>query len=213
MYLSQIRLQPDKPSVRQCLHDARDMHRSIMGLFPGVFQQEARKNLGVVYRVYKTPDATLLYLLSKSPPDPDRLVAGFVMPCPSKDVSGLIRNFSPGQVYRFDLLASPIKKVSSEGKNSKRVFLADPLQRLDWLTRKARSAGFNVNWVREDGSETVHAALKKNETAITCMGVRFVGELTVTDASSFAKAYAEGIGVQRSYGFGLLLLAPSGDGT
>lgn len=213
MFLSQIHLQPQNPSVRQCLYDAQDMHRSIMALFADDSLDKARKELGVLYRVYKTPDKTLLYLLSKTPPDKGRLAKGFEMPAPPKSLSAIISNFNQGQVYCFDLLASPVKKVASVGKNSKRVFLTDSHQRMDWLNRKADTAGFRVNWMREEGQETIRAALKPHEPTITCMGVRFVGMLTVTDAAKFGKAYTEGIGVQKAYGFGLLLLAPSEYGT
>ncbi|MDD4079930.1 MAG: type I-E CRISPR-associated protein Cas6/Cse3/CasE [Eubacteriales bacterium] len=212
MYLSSIHLRLDMPSVRQCLADAQDMHRNIMNLFGQEFESQARKRLGIVYRMYKTPGGIRLYLLSADRPDESRLPPGFDMPEPSKDLAGVVKNFAAGQSYRFDLLASPVKKVAAEGKNSKRVFLTDPKQRLDWLNRKAAVAGFRVDWVREQGTETVRAALKKKDAAITCMGVQFVGLLTVTDEKAFTKAYSEGIGVQKAYGFGLLLLAPAHDG-
>lgn len=206
MYMSCFRLKVNAPSVVQCLRDAHDLHRSVMKLFPNVEEQSARKELGVLYRLYRTAKDVRLYLVSRDMPDAQYLSPGFEMIDRPKDLHSVLESFASGNTYRFDLMASPTKKAPSEGKNSKRVFLTATQDRFQWLTRKAQTAGFQLVWLREEGQETVHAALRRKEAPITFVGVHFCGVLKVTDETAFRKAYAEGIGSQRAYGMGMLLL-------
>ncbi len=196
----------------QCLRDAHDLHRNVMKMFPHTAEGSARKELGVLYRLYRTPKETRLYITSIYKPDLQMISPGFEMVDQPKDLAPVSDGFAPGNTYRFDLLASPTKKMKSEGKNSKRVFLGAQQDRLEWLKRKALNAGFELVWVREEGQETVNAALRQAENAITCVGVQFCGVLRVTDSSAFRDAYASGIGSQKAYGMGMLLLAPAENG-
>jgi hypothetical protein len=41
-------------------------------------------------------------------------------------------------------------------------------------------------------------------------GVRFRGELTVTDGARFREAFQAGIGAGKAYGMGMLMLFPAG---
>lgn len=212
MYMSCFRLKTNSPSVMQCLRDANDMHRNVMKMFPQVSDASARKELGILYRLYRMDHETRLYLSSNSCPDPSALSHGFEMIDTPKDLAPVLDGFTAGRTYRFDLFASPTKKVESNGKNSKRVFLISSQDRLEWLKRKAADAGFQIVWAREEGQETVRAAIRQGESAITCVGVQFCGVLRVADGAAFQKAYTEGIGSQKAYGMGMMLLAATENG-
>ena len=196
----------------QCLRDAQDLHRNVMKMFPQAADGKARQELGVLHRLYRMPKETRLYITSIHEPDSLLIAPGFELVDRPKDLAPVLGSIASGNTYRFDLFTSPTKKVKSEGKNSKRVFLGAQLDRLEWLKRKAQVAGFELVWVREEGQETVHAALNREAASITFVGVHFCGVLKVTDSSAFQEAYAKGIGPQRAYGMGMLLLAPAEDG-
>lgn len=212
MYMSCFHLKTNSPSVMQCLRDANDMHRNVMKMFPQVSDASARKELGILYRLYRTDHETRLYISSKDLPDASSLSYGFEMIDTPKDLAPVLDGFTAGRTYRFDLFASPTKKVESKGINSKRIFLISSKDRHEWLNRKAADAGFQIVWAREEGQETVHAALRQGESAITCVGVQFCGVLKVVDGAAFQKAYTEGIGSQKAYGMGMLLLAATENG-
>ncbi len=212
MYLSCFHLKHNAPSVRQCLRDARDMHRSVMDLFPDVGGGNAREMLGVLYRLYRTDRELRLYVQSEDKPDATRLRPGFDMVDQPKELGFLQDSIAAGQTYLFDLLASPTKKKGTDAKNSKRVFLTSAENRLHWLKRKAADAGFSLEWVREEGQETILACIADTDTQITSVGVHFRGVLKVQDISAFRKAWAEGIGPGKAYGLGMLLLADPANG-
>ena len=117
--------------------------------------------------------------------------------------------------YAFDLRANPTKRLSNravEGTSpgpGKRIPLTKPDDLRDWLRRKAAASGFAV---REDKpleiGPMVESHFRKAGHSAYHGGVQFRGILEVTDREKFSMAYHAGIGSAKSFGFGLLLLAP-----
>jgi len=95
-----------------------------------------------------------------------------------------------------------------------------------WLERKGEQGGFRVlrvtaikegntygrqpvKKVTEDAEEAVENAEKGPKTrALTHFAVRFEGVLQVTDSATLWETVKQGIGPAKSFGFGLLSLAP-----
>ncbi len=136
--------------------------------------------------------------------------------------------------YAFDLHANPVKTMVQRGpngetlrrangkrKNGKRVPLVKPEELRAWLIHKGKvrcrdqdtgldvSGGFRIveekpleispmmeNHFRKKGQSGYHG------------GVQFRGILEVTDPERFIETYHSGMGSAKSFGFGLLLLAP-----
>lgn len=118
--------------------------------------------------------------------------------------------------YFFDLYANPtrtVKKPDGKGgytKNGKRLTLMDVASQRNWLTRKASNHGFQI---REDIPLRIdkpidHHFKRKGDIGLH-IGVRFKGALRVTDQEAFKKAFCEGIGTAKGFGFGLLLVKPA----
>lgn len=117
--------------------------------------------------------------------------------------------------YRFDLYANPtraVKKPDGQGgftKNGKRLTLMDKVSQIEWLIRKAADHGFIL---RDDIplqiDNPVDHRFNKNGKKGLHIGVRFQGALQVTDQEKFKKAFNEGIGTAKGFGFGLLLIKP-----
>jgi len=143
-------------------------------------------------------------------------------------------SFLSHRYYAFDLLANPVKTLvqrepdgetlfrpDGKRKCGKRVPLIKPDELRSWLIRKGRvrcrdrdtglevPGGFRL--VAEKPLEI--SPMMKNffckKRQPGCHGgVRFRGILEVTDPERFSDTYHAGLGSAKSFGFGLLLLAP-----
>lgn len=210
MYLSCFTLDVADASVRQCLRDAHDMHRSIMSGFPFVQEEEARLKAQALYRL-EGDGPSKLYVLSACRPDWSRLKPGFrPMAGSPKNLEAMTSALTAGSRLRFDLLAIPAKKTGMEGRNSKRVFLGDVEERVQWLKRKAEQSGFELVWCREEGQRRSVVAARAGTQSAVHTGMRFCGELIVTDDARFREAFQSGIGAGKAYGMGMLMLFPVG---
>jgi len=130
--------------------------------------------------------------------------------------------------YAFDLRANPVKTIVQRGpngetllrsngkrKHGKRVPLVKPEELRAWIDRKADAGGFRIvkdkpldigrlveNHFRKKGKKN------RKEQSAYHGGAQFRGTLEVTDPEKFVETYYSGIGSAKSFGFGLLLLAP-----
>lgn len=208
MFLSSIQLDLSSPSVRQCLRDCQDMHRTIMQAFPDVMDAQSRRSCGVLYRIMHRHAAIRAYVLSGHCPHWEA-IADLGFGCEGvKDVSNLPSAFREGRRLSFDALLCPTKKVVRPDGNSRRAFLASAADRAGWLDRKGEQNGFVIEWVREDGQVIQSGVRGKDKSSVMHhVGVRFRGVLVVTDKEVFSGAFARGIGAGKAYGFGLLMLS------
>ena len=118
--------------------------------------------------------------------------------------------------YFFDLYANPtktVKKINEKGdytKNGKRLTLMDEISQIEWLQRKAIRHGFVVrDEIPLQIDKPVNHRFKRKGDKGLHIGVRFHGVLQVTDKAVFKKAFREGIGTAKGFGFGLLLIKPA----
>ena len=118
--------------------------------------------------------------------------------------------------YLFDLYANPTKSVKKEDgkggytKNGKRLSLMDIPAQTQWLFAKGQLHGFKLAEhipLRID-KPVSHRFNRKGKNGLH-VGVRFQGGLFVTDPSAFQKAFLEGIGTAKGFGFGLMLIKPA----
>jgi len=209
MRLSYLKLDMRNNKARQCLHNAYDMHRSILSWFDDISSDTPRKDLGITYRLISTSKSINLYVLSSFKPDLNKICESGFDFVDDKDISKTCESLINGKCYAFDILACATKKEKCEVKNSKRVFLKTKKERMEWLNRKALQNGFEILFVNEEGQEKFHIKKSKNIDEIHT-GVRFCGELKVTDEALFRKAFKNGIGPGKSFGFGMLMLYPKG---
>ena len=100
--------------------------------------------------------------------------------------------------YSFNLKVNPTKKVKG-----KRISLINKEEVQQWLKRKAEESGFNITSCRLD--EEIWKSCIKNRQEKYKSFV-FLGELKITDKEKFIKAFTNGIGTKKSFGYGLLLL-------
>lgn len=200
MYLSQLDLQLSYPAVRQTLRNCQDMHRTMMKAFDC-----SREEAGLLYRIMKTDQSIFIYVQSMALPQWDRIEKEGFHCAKMQDISALPDRFTKDALLRFSLLACPTKKVQGEGKNSRRVLLRGEEERIEWLKRQGEKNGFVVVEAHEAAKEQMLSGTKASGD-FYLTGIPFDGVLKITDAESFRKGFQRGIGAEKAYGFGLLMI-------
>ena len=137
-------------------------------------------------------------------------------------------SFLSNKYYIFDLRANPVKTIVQRGPDGETLYRANgkrkngkrtPLVKIEdlrkWMERKANRGGFQIVKSRPlEVSPMVESHFRKMDKktgkkhATYHGGVQFRGTLEVTDSQKFMATYRSGIGSAKSFGFGLLLLAP-----
>ncbi|SPD75245.1 putative CRISPR-associated protein, Cse3 family [uncultured Desulfobacterium sp.] len=120
--------------------------------------------------------------------------------------------FSKGQCLRFRLAANPTRRLSKHSPDAKEESIGKRVpvptdQLIDWLARRAESAGF---FVERDATtiQTGYIYMNKNGKGQRLRSVLFDGLLRVTDTNAFLETLVRGIGAGKAFGFGLLSVAP-----
>lgn len=203
MYLTKIELQLSNRTVCTALGDCQKMHRLLNGLF-----DDSRQDVQLLYRVRNRGRECSVYLYSNCPIRQEKLLP-FMTLEGQRDLSLWLNSMVPGRQLRFDLLTMPSKKEHQEkGKNSRRRILKTEEERLAWMERKAAQNGFAMVQLQE--LETVGFSGRHSEEQggrMSWNAYRYTGILEIRDADAFRKAMERGIGPEKAYGLGMILLA------
>ncbi len=203
MYLTKIDLELSNRTVCAALGDCQKMHRLLNGLF-----DSSRQDVQLLYRVRGRGRDCSVYLYSSCPIRPEKLLP-FMTLEGQRDLSGWLDTMKPGRRLRFDLLTMPSKKEPQEtGKNSRRRILKTEEERLAWMERKAAQNGFALVQMQE--LETVGFSGKHSQEQggrMSWNAYHYTGILEIRDAEAFRKAMEQGIGPEKAYGLGMILLA------
>jgi CRISPR system Cascade subunit CasE len=221
MYLSKILLDPTSRATQKALSDVGVMHRSIMACFPDIDAQNAREELGVLFRleVDRRGESVQVLVQSKVKPSWSFLPKGILVAdndstgnpwC--KQVDKYFKDIGDGDSLRFRLQANPTKKIrAGEGTpQGKRVELILEEQQLEWLRRRGSQSGFEVRsaTLKPLGKITAGPSNGSGAAKKTLFVIRFDGVLRVTDHVALKEALEKGIGPGKAYGLGLLSVAP-----
>lgn len=202
MYLSCYNLDISYPEVRKALRNSYEMHRTVMSVFQFNGSGVPRKDMSILYRIV-TRGRSCRLLVSSAEKPLGEMPAGFNKePGSPKDISGVFEAFLEGRTLCFDIMAMPSKKVNSpDSKNSKRVFLGKEAERESWLFKKAEQNGFEILSFSEE------SAMDNKLKSAGYQSIVFKGVLRIMDKDKFCNAYASGIGAEKAFGCGMLLLS------
>ena len=200
MYLSKLELDIQSPSVRQALRDCQDMHRNLMRAFDG-----NRREVQMLYRLVKRDYGIYVYVQSAAEPQWNRIKDKGCTCIQMQDVSALLDMFQKDSIFRFSVLACPSKKIRRDGGNSRRVIIRKEDKRIEWLERQAERHGFSILEAHESANEE-RLYGNKNNREFFLSGVPFEGILRITNADVFRHDFPLGIGAEKAYGFGLLMI-------
>ncbi|WP_129839654.1 type I-E CRISPR-associated protein Cas6/Cse3/CasE [Streptomyces sp. RFCAC02] len=231
-WLSQLRLNTANRAVRHDLRDVGALHRRVMRLLPDDLGDRPRSRAGTLFRLEVVGEGPpILLVQSLMPVDPARLPLGYA-DVRTKDMTALLTALRPGVTVRYRLVGNTVRRC---GRNSTagRWKQATPLHGEDadhWWVERASVAGLVprsilsdpveplVAWQRADDRATASApdrgkppgSRHDGEVRVPHHATRFDGVATVHDAEALRNALLHGIGRAKSYGCGLLSIAPSG---
>lgn len=197
MYL--IKAELDRREAKGLLADCQQMHRFITGFF-GTDCQSGQ----ILYRTNLVQNKLCIYLYAEGPAEhiPNNCQVQ------QRDITSWLDSMEVGQLWNFDLIASPTKKVVSEGKKiSQRRILRQPEERQEWLERKAVQNGFAIIQVQEQ--EQIHVSGRHQIDKGGMMyhdAYHYQGMLQITDRDAFRRAMQAGIGSGKAYGFGMMMV-------
>lgn len=202
MFLSKIEMPLSEPAIRAAMRDAQKMHRLAAGLY-----RLPRQEAELLYRVRAEGQTVSLYLYADLPVEQAQLLPWMHL-AGERDLDDWLAAMQAGQLWRFELLTMPFKKVSdSKSRNSRRRVLRTQAERLAWLSRKAEQNGFTILTVQEAGGEKAGAVHPEDRGGRLYLDTyRYSGTLWIEDAERFREAVRHGVGPGKAYGLGMLLL-------
>lgn len=234
MFLSRLILNPYSWHVKRDISNCHELHRTILSAFPEDVKTEnegVRAHFDVLYRLLSSRNENAFTLIVQSAVKPNwsNLPEEYLLyenngaKLEIKNISKVLKIIKKGMVVKFRLMANPTKKIDGH-----RVPLYGYKNRLEWLERKGNSRGFDLLKVKFSTGDTLtpdvitHTSVKvigwkkKKKTGkkqskkhqLTFIGIIFDGYLKIMDKNKFIEALKKGIGSGKSYGFGLLSIAP-----
>lgn len=208
MYLTQIKLNPEHPSVHYDTGNVHALHQRVMSGFLDLSQQQARAKENILFRT--EPQRFQVLVQSRSQPDWGKLPKGYAIAHESKDCSDLLSSLAAGRSFRFRLKANPSRR---DPASRKQVGINKPADQLAWLERQAERNGFTLVEAIVTPLPTLVGFKRRDPGGdsyqrITLRCAEFGGVLRVADQQKFCQALQKGIGRGQAYGCGLLAIAP-----
>ncbi len=231
MYLSRLTISPRSRDAQRDLSDIYRMHQRVMSAFPDwEGSGGVRAGMAVLYRLDadRSNGATMLLVQAGMKPNWTSLPESYLALANSgednpatKCIAPALENLRQGQVLQFRLRANPTRKVDTKSgpdgrrRNGRRVALGTETQQVEWLTRKGVQNGFHLVSVQpgSDVPAVKVSALEKHRgngrsRTLTVASVLFEGVLRIDDVDKFRGAIRTGIGPSKSFGCGLMSIAP-----
>lgn len=208
MYLSRVPLDLSKRKTQIALASPNQFH----GAVEEAFSEKQQRNL---WRIDTMQGKTYLLILSKERPNLTYIATQFGnvdSPGETKEYDRLLARIQEGSVWRFRLVANPVRSVSqSEGRGKVTAHTAEKFQ-LEWLHRKAEKGGFCIlpDSVCITECKWKIFRKQKEKREVRLLSVSFEGKLRVADVELFKNTLLQGIGREKAYGMGLLTVAGTG---
>ncbi|MFG1918082.1 type I-E CRISPR-associated protein Cas6/Cse3/CasE [Micromonospora sp. NPDC048898] len=190
---------------RSCNNDLRDvvaLHRRVMSLVPNDLGDHARHRGGVLFRLDHSRTGPTLLAQSCIPPHLTRLPDGYGEVA-IRDIGPLLKALEPGMRVRYRIAANASKRVAVGDAAGKVVPLLGTAAE-DWWHRKAHTSGLDLRTLTVQPEPAAVGRIKDVRHSIT----RFDGTAVITNADDVRTAILTGIGRGKSFGCGLLNLAP-----
>lgn len=209
LWLTRIVPDPRSREARRDFRNAVELHRRVMTLFPDGLGDQARRQLGILFRAEETTAGTYLLLQSRTRPDLDKLPPEYGHG-DSRPLTPLLEALRPGLPIRYRIDASAIRKPR---KTTQELYGLKPIVALtgpaaeDWWQRQAEKSGLKLDSVHATRLEAAGGV--KGKQRIHNHRTRFEGNALVDDPHLLRQCVEEGIGRGKAYGCGLLSIAPA----
>ncbi|WP_149180220.1 type I-E CRISPR-associated protein Cas6/Cse3/CasE [Streptomyces sp. TRM49041] len=213
--LVRVQLNPLNRAVQRDLRDATQMHRTLMRLVPDNLGASPRRITSLLYRIDETEHASTLLVQATVPLATDRLPQGYGH-AQAKDLSPMFSVLRKDMQVRYRITVNPAKRqrltLEEKGRRGQIIPLSGQAAD-DWWTRKALDAGLQLISALPTPQQPAKPQRRSPQPSTMRHSlIRYDGTATVTDPTALTTALLEGIGRGKSYGAGLLSLAPAGTG-
>lgn len=216
--LTRIRLNRHSPRARQDLNDPLSLHKRVMLLAGDNLGDHPRHTAGLLFRL---EDATAhtpptLLVQSHQPPDLSRLPDTYGT-AQTRDLTPMFQALTPGRRIHYRITANPTRRLTGPnptGSKHGKLAALHGDDALTWWQRRAHQAGLTLITCDARPSRTARARPPHTDSpqppgervyALT----RFEGLATINHPEHLTTAILHGIGRAKSYGAGLLTLAPA----
>lgn len=207
--LARIRLNPHSRAVQRDLRDATQLHKTLMRLVPDNLGNTPRQDAGLLYRLDEDQHASILLVQATSPLTPDRLPSHYGQ-IEVKDLAAMFTALRKDLAVRYRIVVNPSKRERLPQEGKKQLGKVIPLSGADaeqWWARRADGSGLHLHTVQ--GTSLRAARAHSSTSAMRHNLIRYEGTATITDPQALTTALLDGIGRGKSYGAGLLTLAPA----
>ncbi|MFE0590865.1 type I-E CRISPR-associated protein Cas6/Cse3/CasE [Micromonospora echinospora] len=201
-WLTRIALDLRHPAARRDLRDIAAVHRRVMSLVPDGLGDQPRQQAGVLFRLDHTSVGPVLLVQTTLPPEPARLPDGYGTVA-TRDLRPLVDALTNGMAVHYRIAANASKRAWKGDSAGKVVALSGP-QAEQWWQRKAEATGLVLRHLHAQPQPAARGRAVPIRHAITL----FEGQAVIADADQVRAAVLSGIGRGRSFGCGLLSLAP-----
>ncbi len=209
IWLARIGLDLRNRSARSDIGNAVDLHQRVMTLAPDGLGPQARRQAGVLFRLDHTTRGPALLVQTTQAPNTHRLPPEYGT-VETRDITPLLDALQPGLPVHYRIAANASKRLSKDNGHhrARQIVPLDGTEAEDWWHRKAETHGLRLLSARADPLPPARGSRPNTGTfrhAIT----RFEGQAIVLDGDLLRDAVAGGIGRGKSFGCGLLSLAPA----
>ena len=209
LWITQVVPNTRDRAVQADLRDAARLHRRVMTLFPDGLGTRARQQAAVLFRLEEQATGFTILIQSRLKPALDNLPASYGT-ARTKSLAPLLTALTAGANVHYRIIANATSKL---GKNTTagRPKQVVPLYGADadrWWQRQADTAGLVLRSLHSTQLTTV-TGKRNNNTRVSHARTRFDGTATVTDPKALVEKIHTGIGRGKSFGCGLLTIAPA----
>lgn len=211
--LTRIVLDPHHAAVRADLADVDSLHKTLMRLVPDHTGPTPRATAGLLFRTEPGPDPTLLVQTAHTP-DLTALPTSYGT-ARTLDLTSLLNSLTPGRTMRYRITAAPTiarsagnpTRHSVTGKRRGKITHLTGDDAIAWWQRRATDAGLEPLTTSGLPRPFPRTRLARSTPYFTL--TQFDGFARITDTGLLTHALKNGIGRAKTYGAGLLSLAPA----
>ncbi|MFJ9554429.1 type I-E CRISPR-associated protein Cas6/Cse3/CasE [Nocardiopsis sp. NPDC101807] len=218
---------PDLASRRaqSSFTSAGELHRLVIGLASRDLGEERvespRRRAGLLFRLEETRGAPVLLVQSSGALDANALGEGFGSVA-ERDLTPFLEGLEKGEEVRYRIAAAPSKRLGKSEKNADRLgdrakpgvrAYTRPLfgeQAEQWWRERAERNGLDLLDVSGTGAVPALDRGRSGKRGVRIHVTRFDGYAVVRDPDALREAVRNGVGRGKSFGCGLLSLAPAG---
>lgn len=209
-HLARIRLNPHHRAVQRDVHDADQMHKTLMRMVPDRLGDSARRQTGLLYRLETDDEGHTLFVQSTHPLDTNALPSGYGT-AHTRELTPMFAALREGLGVRYRIVVTPAKRerLALDRKNERgRILPLSGPEADQWWRRRAAAAGLQLHTIIP---LTLPAASSRtpDKRGMRHRLIRYDGTATITDTTALTTAVLDGIGRGKSHGAGLLSLAPT----